>query len=91
MDTLNEGQKDLLVEYIRENRERDNTLMFLETPSGQSGVTMTLSGPQVHQLKTVKKSMMGILRLARHFHLERELILYEYRLKHTLKQQLSKD
>lgn len=50
---------------------------------------MTLSGPQIQTLKYVKKSIMGILRLARHFHLERELILYEYRLKHALK--LSKD
>lgn len=58
--------------------------MFLETASGQNGVTITLSGPQLQQLKFVKKTMMGILRLARHFHLERELILYEYRLKNSL-------
>jgi hypothetical protein len=51
--------------------------MFLETGLGASGVTITLSGPAISQLQNLKKSMMGILRLARHFHLEREMILLE--------------
>lgn len=34
---------------------------------------------------------MGILRLARHFHLEKELILYECRLKNGLKMISNKD
>ena len=62
-------------------KERDGTLMFLECESGATGVSITLSGPSLQFLTYAKKSMMGILRLARHFHLEKEMIITEIKLK----------
>ncbi len=58
--------------------------MFIETSTGTSGVTITLSGPAMSTLQCLKKSMMGILRLARHFHLEREMIMLELKMKRKL-------
>ena len=80
------NNQELLLQYLKENQQRDGTLMLLETTSGASGVTITLSGPNLSQLKCLKKSMMGILRLARHFHLEREMIMLEQRMKRKLLQ-----
>ena len=34
MESLNTDQKEHLNQYIRENKDRDNTLMFIETVSG---------------------------------------------------------
>lgn len=49
--------------------------MFVECESGSSGITITLSGPSLANLKYAKKSLMGILRLARHFKLEKNMII----------------
>lgn len=63
-------------------KDRDHTLMLLECEKQSSSViTITLSGPNFMQLNYAKKIMMGILRLARHFHVERELIVLERKMK----------
>lgn len=92
-DSLKDPQNNqaLLLQRLKENQERDEVLMFLETESGNRGVTITLSGPALDTLQNLKKSMTGTLRLARHFHLESYMIIMDQGLKRKLQQTMTKE
>lgn len=60
---------------------KDSTLMFIETKDGYNGVTITLSGPQEDLLTKLKSCIVGCMRLAKHFDVERHMILTEMRLR----------
>lgn len=55
--------------------------MFIETKDGHNGVTITLSGPQEDLLAKLKQCIVGCMRLAKHFEVERHMLLTELKLK----------
>ena len=55
----------------------DPTLMFVEGCNPLFGVSLTVSGPDIEKLKTVKKSLKGLLTLSRHLLLEAEIVIHD--------------
>lgn len=59
--------------------------MFIETADGHNGVTITLSGPSEDLLGKLKQCICGCMRLAKHFELEKHMIMTELQLKNGKK------
>ncbi|CAD8155135.1 unnamed protein product [Paramecium pentaurelia] len=81
---LDERDKSLLEIHLEKKKNRDNTLLFIQTPQSSNSFQMTLSGPRINELINVKQCFQELFCICYQMSLEFEMILLDYKIRQDL-------